>query len=156
MGGNWSLPCQYGLKTNYYFNSIIDGVNFGILAEQPTIDLYGGGSVTATDRLFFRGVSASSLTGSNKWNLPPGNGKASLVCEGSDNPALSMVFADLPGQSGVQITTPAEGMEYNITDARKAGPASLTGSDLGTTVIGGGSQHAKVRYNGTNWTCAGF
>lgn len=61
--------------------------------------------------------------------------------------AMSMTFAALPGQAGVTIATPIEGMEYNITDCNTA--------TWGATAAGGGSNHVSVRYNGTNWTVTG-
>jgi hypothetical protein len=75
-----------------------------------------------------------------------------------NQPAMPLTFNMLPGQRGNSgyVDGPYEGMEYDIMDAQKAARAPLTSSDLGTTVIGGGSQHAKVRYNGANWTCMGL
>jgi hypothetical protein len=86
------------------------------------------------------------------------NLRAGVKFVGCNQPALPLLFNDLPGQPGNSgyVDGPYEGMEYDISDAQKAGPAPLTSSDLGITVIGGGSQHAKVRYNGTNWTCMGL
>ena len=59
----------------------------------------------------------------------------------------SMVFADLPGQTSVQVTTALEGKEYDITDCST--------TTWGATASGGGSNHVRVRYNGTNWTVVG-
>jgi hypothetical protein len=45
-----------------------------------------------------------------------------------------------------------EGQEYSITDGQKTGTGTALFGDI---VIGGGAQHIKVRYNGTNWTRCG-
>jgi hypothetical protein len=76
------------------------------------------------------------------------NNKASFAFVNCNNPTLGMTFASLPGQSGVQAVGPTEGQEYNIVDDNSAGT-------FGATSSGGGSRHAKIRYNGTNWTVCG-
>ena len=50
-------------------------------------------------------------------------------------------FGTLPGP-------PLEGQEFDITDCNT--------SVWGATATGGGAVHAKVRYNGTNWTVVGI
>jgi hypothetical protein len=71
------------------------------------------------------------------------------------NTALTkaVTFTSLPGEAGSSGNIPRfEGQEYSITDGQK----STTGAAaFGDTVVGGGAQHIKVRYNGTNWTRSG-
>jgi hypothetical protein len=88
--------------------------------------------------------------------MPPGSEKAVHVFYNCSQPTgttndgrgvqSGMVFADLPGQVGVNLS-PKEGMEYDITNSNTA--------TWGATVAGGGSNKVKVRYNGTNWTVMG-
>lgn len=60
---------------------------------------------------------------------------------GATQVSLPIAFASLPG-------SPLEGQEANITDCNTA--------VWGATAAAGGSTHAKVRYNGTNWTVVGI
>jgi hypothetical protein len=80
--------------------------------------------------------------------MPASSKKCLFSFNNCDNPAFTLAFADLPGQAGVAIATPVEGMEFNITNDNSAGT-------FGATSSGGGTRHAKVRYNGTNWTVMG-
>lgn len=66
---------------------------------------------------------------------------------------LNMTFTCLPGQAGASSNMPViEGMEYDIIDGAKSGGGSAIFADI---VVGGGSQHIKVRYDGTNWRRCG-
>jgi hypothetical protein len=59
---------------------------------------------------------------------------------------LVYTYANLKGVSTNPVAV--EGNEYNISDS--------TVNTRGTNVtVGGGSNHVKVRYNGTNWTLMG-
>lgn len=99
------------------------------------------------------GVTFISCTGNNAstlggviWSLPTKAHTVALInCNYSDaitSYAISQTFtfANLPAN-------PAEGQEFNITDSNTA--------TWGATAAGGGANHVKVRYNGTNWTVAG-
>jgi hypothetical protein len=71
------------------------------------------------------------------------------------NTALTqaVTFTSLPGEAGASTAMPRfEGQEYSITDGQKTGTGTALFGDI---VIGGGAQHIKVRYNGTNWTRCG-
>ncbi len=77
---------------------------------------------------------------------------------GNDNPSAAITFAALPGQSGVRVTPAVEGMEFDVTDATvPVAPDNnaVNRPVLGGTVTGSGSSHAKVRWNGSNWTLMG-
>jgi hypothetical protein len=71
---------------------------------------------------------------------------------GSNHP-IGITFQCLPGQSdvvaaGPEEWGPIEGQEFTVFDC-------ATQNTFGGTVTGGGSNHYKVRYNGTNWTRIG-
>jgi Pectate lyase superfamily protein len=132
-----------------------NGVNAGGDFSNAGFDLYSsdlGNSV-------FSACSASSGNGAGGqgWkmpNRPVTTGQVKYF--GCNNPPVVLSFSQLPGQDW-RAMPPQEGMEFDISDAQKAdATAALTGSDLGTPVIGGGKQHAKIRYNGTHWTCMGL
>ncbi len=79
----------------------------------------------------------------------PANLKAAdFSFQNCNNPTAAVTFAGLPGQAGVHRTTAVEGMEFDITD-------STTTTWGANVTIGGGGNHVKVRYNGTNWTVVG-
>jgi hypothetical protein len=66
---------------------------------------------------------------------------------------LAMTFTSLPGQAGANTNMQLhEGQEFDIVDGQKTGTGTALFGDI---VIGGGAQHIKVRYNGTNWTRCG-
>lgn len=128
----------------------IGGWNGGNYAQYTLIKADGSAvSLNLGARVFTlphgKAWGIDNLTGINGIN---GNTKAGLALINCDNDvALDMHYADLPGQSGVILTTLVEGMEYNIIDSNTA--------TWGATAAGGGSNHVKLRYNGTNWTVVG-
>lgn len=148
----WSFKPQFGTRVRTA-NACTIGANGHNISnlEHCGIDLYHDGNVSALE-VVMQGVQGGS------WNMPPSNQKASFKYINCDNPTGSttdargatagMVFADLPGQAGVQLSTAREGMEYDILNDNSAG-------SFGATSSGGGSRHAKVRYNGSNWTVCG-
>jgi hypothetical protein len=160
---NWSFQMVYGMRVRNTGMTTLKSCNISCNPSIAGIDLYVDGLTSAA-----RPMMIASTAGVGGWIMPPGANKANWTFINCDNPGGStldvagrqagMNFADLPGLAGnsLGVGTEVEGMEYNIVNARKTGAVPLTGSDLGATVITGGTQHAKVRYNGTNWTCAGF
>jgi Pectate lyase superfamily protein len=63
------------------------------------------------------------------------------------SPRSKMVFANLPGQTGVLQNGPIEGQEYDIIDGRvDPGGGAAVWDDK---IMGGGSGHYKVRYDAT-------
>ena len=148
-GGNWSAECQYGLRIENCQNSKFSAVTVGGNTEVGDVymaALDGGG-------LTFQSV----LVGS--WVLPPNYGKAGISYIQTNAPSLALPYASLPTSGSSWMTfwlgltggTP-EGTEYDITDGQKAGTGTALFGDI---VVGGGAQHIKVRYNGTNWTRCG-
>jgi hypothetical protein len=62
-----------------------------------------------------------------------------------------MNYADLPGgASGAVQPGPTEGQEYDIIDSNTA-----ASGNFGSTLSGGGTNHVKVRYDGSNWRISG-
>jgi hypothetical protein len=85
------------------------------------------------------------------WELPPvsgvGTGLRFENCRGTGLKHTTL-FSYLPGQADAAGIPAVDGDEYNITDGAKSGGGSAVFADI---VVGGGSQHIKVRYDGTNW-----
>jgi len=140
---NWSFRTQSCVKLLTASYVTIDAVGMSITnPEIATIDM------TTLDGGFIaiRGTNFTTVA------LPAGSKKAGISLDQCTFASLNMVFADLPGQTGVWLNTyvgAKEGMEYDITDA------TIAGGVWGGIVTGGGSTHCRVRYNGTNWTAMG-
>jgi hypothetical protein len=106
-------------------------------------------------------VSSETMTvvTGNDWVLPTNvetlTGLQIVNCSGNGTGlnSLGMTFASLPGEvtSNTHIQR-MEGAKYSIVDGQKTGPATAL---MGDIVIGGGSQHIEVRWNGTSWTRSG-
>jgi hypothetical protein len=138
--------------------------NGGISYAQYTLIKADGSSVSLnlSARVFtFVGGKRwgmSNLTGLSGINATSKAGIQFINCD--TDSSLDMVFADLPGQSGVNIDPGTsvgaqEGMEYTIVDAA-TGNCSDTACNWGANVTGGGGAlRRKVRYNGTSWTVVG-
>ncbi len=144
----WSFKPQFGMRlksaTGLMFgpNSPVDLTNL----EQVGIDLKYFG-ITTVSGVVFNGTQGGT------WRYPDKQG-ACYTFVNCDNPVFSMLFRDLPGEAGFDApATAIEGMEFNITNAQKSGGGTAAFGDI---VQAGGSQRAKVRYNGTNWTCCGL
>lgn len=87
--------------------------------------------------LTFIGCQTSNANGA-RWQFPASRG--GIGCMQCDNPSLAFPYAMLPAVG-------LEGSEFDITDCSTA--------TWGATAAGGGSNHVRVRYNGTRWTvCA--
>jgi hypothetical protein len=67
---------------------------------------------------------------------------------------LNMTFTSLPGEFGASTGMPRfEGQEYNIIDGAKKTVGGAAA--VGDATQGGGSQHIKVWFNGTDWIRCG-
>jgi len=167
-GGDWSFAQASGIWAEGMANTTISSVscNFGVLNPgNPGIDLYVLGNFSGANNLLMSVISNSS--GSPSWAMPPNIGQSTvgssqkagtqyIMC---NNPAGStldaagnaagMTYADLPGGTNISLGGPVDGMEYDIIDDNSAGT-------FGATSSGGGTRHARVRYNGTNWTVMGI
>lgn len=131
---------------------MVQGVEISASCDIAGMDLYGNGNQSGTV-VCLKNISSTS------WKMPPGNAKSRYLYEGCDQPGGSttdaasnvsgMSYANLPGQSTVIITTPIEGMTYDIIDCNT--------TTFRATAAGGGSNHCRVRYNaGTStWQVVG-
>lgn len=131
--------------------------NYGIRCSGTTACLIAGNTVSGNlDTACFHVSGANVIqttfmanNGSNTgagaiWVLPTGAGTSGnemtvIDCNNAATP-YAMAFADLP-------SAPVEGMERDINNSNTA--------VWGATAAGGGANHVKVRYNGTNWTVVG-
>lgn len=78
-----------------------------------------------------------------------GNTKSGIVLIDCNNDStLDMLYADLPGESGVSMTPAVEGMRYFIVDGAKSGGGTAV---LDDTVQGGGSQKIWITRIGSAW-----
>jgi hypothetical protein len=140
-----------GLKVHSAGFVVLNGVNASSDYSNCGIDL--------SDRnlnawgLVFIGCNANHNQGAGgqNWKMPPAPTNCGIDYIGCNNPRVILTFAQLPGQPGI-ASGASEGAEFNIIDGRKAGGGTAV---MGDNVQGGGSQHLKVRYNGSNWTCMG-
>jgi hypothetical protein len=141
--GTWNYPMEYGITMGFLESVDVFGNVLSSLVSQASFDLGRANQQT------FRCVAAA-MRGQvpNGWAMhPPGNGF---------NMGWTFINCGLPGQS----TNPnsfmtfnaakmiiGEGDEANIVDAQSAA--------FGAVVSGGGSNHYKIRFNGTNFTRVG-
>jgi hypothetical protein len=152
----WTWPWTYSFRCRKVYDSVITGSAPSTQPAFATIDLDYDGAADHNNNViegvqFFFG-----------WKMPTNRANLAswkfINCRGGggvpvfqDQPVVpfgTMVFADLPGQSGVKQDGPFEGQEYDITDGAKSGGGAAVWND---TVQGGGSGHYKVRYNGSVW-----
>jgi len=87
-----------------------------------------------------------SLGAGVEFKLPPAQHRADITWGYNYNcPSTAFPFSDLPGQPGVHLSTPIEGMTYDITDCS-------TSTFLATAAAGGtgATAHRRVRYNGSS------
>ena len=101
---------------------------------------YGIAIASATSRknIIIRDTSSVVNTGTN-WSLPSNAYTARLR---NCNTAETWTYSQLPTGGNV-----LEGDEYDITDSNTA--------TWGATAAGSGSNHVRVRYNGSNYTVVG-
>jgi hypothetical protein len=137
---------SYGLHVEIITGGAISGNTFGIAASNACIDL----SAANCTNVVFQGNNALVNPGGtgNAWKMPATPFAADIKYISCNNPSAAFPFAGLPGQPGVHLATPIEGMEFDITDS--------TASTWGASAAGGGTSHARVRYNGSRWTVMGI
>jgi hypothetical protein len=152
------------LVKNVQINSLSISINPTNLGKAH-FDLNGPGSGCSTINSTMIGCTGVAPS---QWVMPSATNKAGWRFINCDQPAGStlddagvaagMVFANLPGQAGVQQTGPVAGQEYDIINCPGsgtggAGPAPTFGQVI--TGIGAASFPAKLRYNGSSWTVCG-
>jgi hypothetical protein len=140
---------QYGINIRDNANGsfiILVGLNPHSNFDQYAIYV-GDGATTApvnSQGVVCLGCTANNTTGLGAWRLPTkANSATFFQCVDTPNSAFVIpvyTFANLPSPA-------QDGMEYNISNSNTA--------TWGATAAGGGTNHVKVRYNGTNWTVMG-
>jgi len=159
--GGWGWPIKYDLRVRKAKECAIISNAFGACSSIANVDLDYDGQATEHRNNTFIGA-----LGTYGWLMPSNRGNlagwkfmttgttqvASLaIGSGYPSPLAKMVFADLPGQSGVYQPGPFEGQEYLIIDS----PTAASGNFAATVGSGGGSNHVKVRYDGSAWKISG-
>lgn len=141
--GTLDIPAQYGLlfhngNANSFNNITASGWFYDSVIKCDS----------AQEANTFQNVFLTNdFDGASLWEFPS-DPTGFKVLNSVDAPSLACTFAQLPGESGALISTAVEGMEFNITNSNTA--------TWGATAAGGGANHVKVRYNGTNWTVVGI
>ena len=162
VSANWNYGLRYDMRFRKVRETAVIGNSNGVVAAYAEADFnYLGDSNTihayniyqcnnGTSSGFFAPVTTRNLAG---WSFAQ-YGKASLgVNSVATLTSLAglMSFADLPSDStgAVYQGGPIEGQEYTIKDC------TLTASGNFAAVVGvgqsGGTNHVKVRYDGTSW-----
>jgi hypothetical protein len=140
ISGTWNYPIEYGITVHGGAHSGMFGNNFeALLVANAHFD-------TGRDPTFIIRVMAASMRGTFTManaDLAGNAGWWLVNCvpnpSAGVNPNAFMQYRAVTGVYG----GPLEGMEFNIVDAQSASFAE--------TVSGGGYNHYKIRYNGTNW-----
>lgn len=167
--GGWNWPLQYGIRVRIANQCTIVASNFTANNSVAAVDLdYGGdSSANQQNNVIF------GLNGNQGWIAPRAKNRAGwkfVECTGAVNPfdtvygsgsagfpatiaipTSSMNYADLPGGASSSVQPgPFEGQEYDIVDSTVAASGNFA-----ATTSGGGSNHVKVRYDGSNWRISG-
>jgi Pectate lyase superfamily protein len=139
VGVDGTAPTVYGI---YIMGAQAVHFTGNVISSQAT----SGGVYLADPNLSGGNVTFDSCI-STSWVMPTTN-LAMVSFRNCNNPSAALRFRDLPGQPGYGAPPNSiEGMEFDITDGSTA--------TWGATVSGGGSNHVKVRYNGSAWTVIG-
>jgi hypothetical protein len=165
----WNWPMQYGIRCRIVNQCTIIGSAINANNSVATVDLDYGGESSANHQ----NNVIIGLNGAQGWIAPRAKNRAGwkfIECGGAVNPfdavygagsagfpatiALPtgiMNFADLPGgASGSVQPGPFEGQEYDIIDSTNAASGNFA-----SITSGGGANHVKVRYDGSNWRISG-
>lgn len=136
----WSRIIQYGIRMRGAAFGEISGLVISASAEVAKLDMNYDG-LSSFQAVVLAGINAGSSV-----ILPRGPAKAGIRCVNCDF-TLPMVYADLPGESTVTVTTALEGMEYDIINAGYDGTIA---NGFLAVASGGGTgagAHRRVRYN---------
>jgi Pectate lyase superfamily protein len=148
----WNYPIQYAVRCRKVYETVIQGNSWHVVASEASIDLDHNGEAQHRNNLISGSIGSWKLPSNKRnlsgWRFINCSGTAGVYGDNFANPYGQMVFANLPGQSGVFQDGPIEGQEYDIIDGQKSGGGSAAFADI---VAGGGSGHYKVRYDGSNW-----
>jgi hypothetical protein len=157
-GFSTSFPgqCLYAFRARYISHSFICGNgfngNYAVACVSVEADAFN---------VLFSGNGVGSRTSGVSWSVvSPANplaGITVLPLANANVPAsvTTRTYAQLPQSS----TGAVEGMEYNITDSpipAYSGAPPSGASNCGAAITsGGGTNHVKVRWNGSNWRIMG-
>ncbi len=145
VAGTGPTVCDINIST--ISGCVIQGNNIGGSCSVAGVDLTNtkeGGVVDST-AVSFIGNNIAMGGGALGVKLPVAIRAADFTWFGNGGPDMvstAFTFAGLPGQSGVHLTVPLEGMEYDITDCN-ASTFLATAAGGGTTA----TAHRRVRYN---------
>jgi hypothetical protein len=130
---------QYGIRVRADCgqNGVISGISIGSWHEVACVAIASG---AARNNLVVRNISATVTGGGGVSWSPPGNAYTALFENCNTYPIWT--YSQLPTGGNV-----LEGDEFDIGDSNTA--------TWGAIGAGGGSNHVRVRYNGTNWTVMG-
>ena len=158
--GSWNYPLRYAIRCRIVKETLISGNQIPIALAFGTVDLDYAGAAQHRNNVF------TGLHASFGWILPTVTknlaGWKFIGCSGTvpsygnaANPFGAMKFGDLPGQfsdpSHLYQDGPLESQEYDIIDS----PRAASGNFAANVTVGGGTNHVKVRYDGTNWKISG-
>ena len=158
VSGGWKYPLKYAIRCRIAKECAIIATPCNPNAAQASVDLDYAGAASFDTNIMI-GVDGtvsgwnvpSDLRQLSGWQFMQVGGTAvtnNSASSAHPNPFGVLVFADLPGQSGVTQTGPIEGQEYGIIDGSKEGQTPPFLAGFSDNVIGGGNGHYKVRYNG--------
>jgi hypothetical protein len=91
----------------------------------------------------FIGCNASNSGAGVAWQMPLNAPSAQFI--NSNNPAAQFAFTTLPDLSAG--TAPEIGDEFLVSNS----PTATSGNFATVVTVGGGSNHVKLRWNGTGW-----
>jgi hypothetical protein len=139
LSGTWNYPIEYGITIRGIDHAGVLANHFEAMVSKGSFDATANGTPSFNVRCF-----AASMRG--KFRFPsPGLGAnagwkfINCVPTSGTNPHSFLHYDALAGVNN----GPLEGMELSIVDAQSAA--------FGGVLSGGGSNHYKGRYNGTNW-----
>lgn len=140
----WSLKQSTGLKMRGASSTFVSGVTVSIQAANllvAGVDLFTDGADSGTNNTLVSVIAPN-------WNAPRSTSKANYQYTNCNEPKgveldargvqFGMLFADLPGQSGVIQATPHQSTSFFITDGNQAtiGQAVTAGSGSNASYVG--------------------
>lgn len=133
---------QYGLKIDAGMaqSGVVQMATFSSWYDQAGIAIANASNRTNVVFLSCSSIQSGSVGGVG-WSLPT-NAYTALLANCNIQPIWT--FAQLPTGGNV-----FEGDEFDISDSTVAGWSN-------NVTVGGGTNHVRVRYNGTNWTVMGI
>ena len=155
--GTWNYSLEYGIRTSATGGLVLMANAFNAKVSTASFDVPWGvaGGPETSGKNFI-----AAMRGASGWSFPSATdthigGYEFVQCGTVASHPRNITFAELPPMgpgapipSGFWLLPPVEGDEFNVTDC-------ATQPNFAGTVTGGGSNHYKVRYDGTNWIRVG-